>query len=193
MSKGVYNLSCSPVIPRKPVWLGSRYGGQGRPGPSSLLIARPPSVTAGSYTLWFLAVCTYSGQRNPDIEQLWLSVWRWHVGSCEWASYLLWWPPRPLLLQCLVLWLRSKGDFWQLPTCDNPPFFHPSRIITWPIFSDKTHRFRMATAEQSPMYSPFFGVMGATSAMVFSGKSDCWWWNWGKKLSWAKFLMCFFS
>merc|ERR1712192_228307 len=28
--------------------------------------------------------------------------------------------------------------------------------------------FRMATAEQSPMYSPFFGVMGATSAMVFS-------------------------
>merc|ERR1712050_399307 len=26
----------------------------------------------------------------------------------------------------------------------------------------------MATAEQSPMYSPFFGVMGATSAMVFS-------------------------
>ena len=28
----------------------------------------------------------------------------------------------------------------------------------------------MATAEQSPMYSPFFGVMGATSAMVFSGK-----------------------
>jgi len=31
-----------------------------------------------------------------------------------------------------------------------------------------THRLRMATAEQSPMYSPFFGVMGATSAMVFS-------------------------
>merc|ERR1712083_227415 len=30
------------------------------------------------------------------------------------------------------------------------------------------HRSRMATAEQSPMYSPFFGVMGATSAMVFS-------------------------
>jgi len=29
-------------------------------------------------------------------------------------------------------------------------------------------RFRMATAEESPMYSPFFGVMGATSAMVFS-------------------------
>merc|ERR1711970_1473621 len=29
-------------------------------------------------------------------------------------------------------------------------------------------RSRMATAEQSPMYSPFFGVMGATSAMVFS-------------------------
>merc|ERR1711990_870319 len=28
--------------------------------------------------------------------------------------------------------------------------------------------FRMTTAEQSPMYSPFFGVMGATSAMVFS-------------------------
>lgn len=26
----------------------------------------------------------------------------------------------------------------------------------------------MATAEESPMYSPFFGVMGATSAMVFS-------------------------
>merc|ERR1711936_1193235 len=33
---------------------------------------------------------------------------------------------------------------------------------------DKTHRSTMATAEQSPMYSPFFGVMGATSAMVFS-------------------------
>merc|ERR1719222_1103135 len=32
----------------------------------------------------------------------------------------------------------------------------------------ETHRFRMATAEESPMYSPFFGVMGATSAMVFS-------------------------
>jgi len=30
------------------------------------------------------------------------------------------------------------------------------------------HRSTMATAEQSPMYSPFFGVMGATSAMVFS-------------------------
>merc|ERR1711887_246779 len=29
-------------------------------------------------------------------------------------------------------------------------------------------RFRMTTTEQSPMYSPFFGVMGATSAMVFS-------------------------
>jgi len=26
----------------------------------------------------------------------------------------------------------------------------------------------MASAEESPMYSPFFGVMGATSAMVFS-------------------------
>ena len=26
--------------------------------------------------------------------------------------------------------------------------------------------------DQSPMYSPFFGVMGATSAMVFSGKFD---------------------
>ena len=27
--------------------------------------------------------------------------------------------------------------------------------------------------DQSPMYSPFFGVMGATSAMVFSGKFTC--------------------
>merc|ERR1712156_629305 len=36
-------------------------------------------------------------------------------------------------------------------------------------FSDKTHRSKMSgTAENSPMYSPFFGVMGATSAMVFS-------------------------
>merc|ERR1712013_631217 len=35
--------------------------------------------------------------------------------------------------------------------------------------SDKTHRSKMSgTAENSPMYSPFFGVMGATSAMVFS-------------------------
>jgi len=34
---------------------------------------------------------------------------------------------------------------------------------------DKTHRSKMSgTAENSPMYSPFFGVMGATSAMVFS-------------------------
>merc|ERR1711953_787723 len=33
---------------------------------------------------------------------------------------------------------------------------------------DKTHRSKMSgTAENSPMYSPFFGVMGATSAMVF--------------------------
>merc|ERR1712012_550233 len=33
----------------------------------------------------------------------------------------------------------------------------------------KTHRSKMSgTAENSPMYSPFFGVMGATSAMVFS-------------------------
>merc|ERR1712045_1041108 len=31
------------------------------------------------------------------------------------------------------------------------------------------HRSKMSgTAENSPMYSPFFGVMGATSAMVFS-------------------------
>ena len=26
------------------------------------------------------------------------------------------------------------------------------------------------SSEQNPIYSPFFGVMGATSAMVFSGE-----------------------
>lgn len=28
------------------------------------------------------------------------------------------------------------------------------------------------TDAASPMYAPFFGVMGATSAIVFSGKCD---------------------
>merc|ERR1712181_68661 len=32
-----------------------------------------------------------------------------------------------------------------------------------------THRFRMATAEQSPMYSPFFGAMGAAYGTAKSG------------------------
>merc|ERR1711981_240950 len=36
------------------------------------------------------------------------------------------------------------------------------------LLQETRHRFRVASAEESPMYSPFFGVMGATSAMVFS-------------------------
>ena len=118
--------------------------------------------------------------RAPEKSRHWTTV---VVGALVtmtswvmWVCYLSWWSccgPQDLILLCLlVLWLRSKGDFWQLPTCDNPSFSTPthlSHIATH--FSEKTHRSKMSgTAENSPMYSPFFGVMGATSAMVFSGK-----------------------
>ena len=137
-----------------------------------LLIARLPSATAASSTLWFLS--TIGGEKSRH----WTTVVGWrqcHVlGSCEPAIFRGS-PSSPVQsppFQCLVLWLRSKGDSGSCRHVTTPLL---SSLITWPIFSDKTHRSRMATAEQSPMYSPFFGVMGATSAMVFSGKWNPQW------------------
>ena len=102
---------------------------EARPPPPYWSRGRQLATAGSSYTLWFRAV--YSVERNPDIEQLWLSGWRcWHVGSCE--------PPifrgrpspsRPLLLLVPSLvtevqgWFLAAANMWQpLLLCSHPSF-----------------------------------------------------------------------
>ena len=72
--------------------------------------------------------------------------------------------------------LTIRGCSWliQIPLSNQPIIFgFPIRLFIFYFFFAFRSFFPLSLlkqrmAEEQPMYSPFFGVMGATSAMVFS-------------------------